>query len=100
MGPEKEEKIIKEEDEMGNLARIGREIFNDGLCQGRKEGEVQGKIEAKISLIQKILSKKLNSFPPQQILIKLNVASIEKLEEIEDKLFDIESWNEVKNILE
>lgn len=94
------EKIIKEDDEMGNLARIGREIFNDGLCQGRKEGEVQGKIEAKISLIQKILSKKLNSFPPQQILIKLNVASIEKLEEIEDKLFDIESWNEVKNILE
>ena len=90
------EKIIKEDDEMGNLARIGREIFNDGLCQGREEGRK----ESKISLIQKVLAKKLNSFPSQQILLKLNMASIEELEKIVDKIFEIESWSEVESILE
>lgn len=88
--------VIKEDDEMGNLAQIGKEIFFDGLSQGRKEGRNEGKI----ALIQKILSKKLNSFPPKEIILKLNGATIEKIEKIEDTIFEINSWEEVEFILE
>lgn len=108
--------VIKEDYDMGNLARIGKEIFNDGLSQGRKEGreegrkegqmkgrnegKMQGRLEGKISSLQKILSKKLNSFPPQEIMQKLNAATIDKVEKIEDAIFEINSWEEVKYILE
>lgn len=90
-----EEEILKEEKDMGNLARIGQEIFNDGVIAGRAEGREEGKMMSKVSSIKRILSKKIKSEPTKKIICKLEKLTLEELESIEDRIFEINSWEEI-----
>jgi len=85
-----EEKFIKEEKEMGNLAKIGREIYEDGFEKGIEKG--------KIISIKTLLCKKLKE-ENEEVSKLLNKVPIEKIEEIEEKIFEITSWEEVEKIL-
>ena len=78
-----EEKFAKEDVEMNNLARIGRELYEDG------------KQNAKVSSIKHILTKKLNEVPSEEVVSKLEKMQIKELEEIEDRILEIESWEEI-----
>ena len=73
-----------------NLAEISKEIYEDGL----NDGFEKGKIEA----IKKLLTKKLKC-ENNEICMLMEDASIEKIEEIEDNIFEFNSWNEVYDIL-
>lgn len=64
------------------------EIFRD---EGREEGE----LIAKKSSIRKILTKKLKEEAPESVICKIESMSIAELEDIEDRIFEIESWNEI-----
>lgn len=97
-----EEKIFNwGEEEMGNLAKISREVYNDGLVKGSKEGEERGKIiginEGRVMSIKRLLSYKLNL--DLECMEKINELSISKLEELERKIFEITSWEEVEDII-
>jgi len=72
---------------MGNLAKIAKELYSDGMKEGKTE------------YIKRILSKKLNLFPGEEIEVLMEETSVEKLDEIGDKVFEINSWEEVYVIL-
>ena len=101
-----EEKFVKEENEMGNLAKIGKEIYEDGVRAGEekglkagiKEGEKQGIEKGRISSVIKILKKKLKE-ENKEVEVLIEKACNEKIDEIEDKIFEITSWKDVKDIL-
>ena len=61
----------------------------------KKQGEVRGKT----GMIRRLLIKKLKCEPSQEISKLIEQASGDKLESIEDKIFEIDSWNEVEKIL-
>jgi len=81
------EKIKEKEEDMGNLAKIAKELYSDGMKEGKTE------------YIKRILSKKLNLFPGEEIEVLMEETSVEKLDEIGDKVFEINSWEEVYVIL-
>ena len=70
----------------------GRE---EGRVEGRAEGRKEGELNAKMITLKRILIKKLNQNPPKEIDSKLEKMTIEELEGIEDRIFEIESWEEV-----
>ena len=86
-----EEKFVKEEEEMSNLARVVREMYDDAVKQGKEEG----RIASKVSSIKCILTKKLNEVPSEEVISKLEKMKIKELEEIEDRILEIESWDEI-----
>jgi len=101
-----EEKFEKGEKEMGNLAKIGREIYEEGIEKGREEGIKRG-IEqgiergverGRIAAVKKILIKKLKEENPEVNML-IESASGDKLDELEDKIFEITSWEEVEEVL-
>ena len=55
---------------MGNLAKIAKELYSDGMKEGKTE------------YIKRILSKKLNLFPGEEIEVLMEETSVEKLDEI------------------
>lgn len=73
-----------------NLAEITKEIYEDGL----NDGFEKGKMEA----IKKLLTKKLKC-ENKNVCDLIESASTEKLSEIEDNIFEINSWNEIYEIL-
>ena len=66
-----------------------------GRIEGIREGEEKGKIEAKRSSIKRILTKKLKKEPSENVICRLEGLTLEELEEIEDRIFEIEDWNEI-----
>ena len=72
---------------MGNLAEIAKELYDDGMKEGKTE------------YIKKLLIKKLKSVPRKEIDILMEDMSIEVLDEIGDKIFEITSWEEVDKML-
>lgn len=102
-----EEKFIKEDEPMSNLARIARSIYNDGKSEGKIEGEKfgeeRGKIigiaEGRISSLKRLLSYKLKINLNSECMNLIDNVPISKLDEIERKIFEITSWKEVEEIL-
>lgn len=112
LAPEGKQEILKinfekEEYNMGNLAEIGREIYNDGIEFGRKEGIIKGRMDGiecgrKDGIektVKKILTKKFKSEPDKKIERLIENASCDRLNEVEDKIFELTSWEEVEEIL-
>ena len=96
-----EAKFIKEDEPMSNLARIARSIYNDGKSEGEKFGEERGKIigitEGRITSIKRLLSYKLKvNLECMELIDNLPLT---KLEEIEKRIFEITSWEEVEKII-
>ena len=89
-----EENIKKEEEKMSFAEHVPGmiEILKE---QGRTDGIKKGKTQ----LIRKLLIKKLKSEPSLEISRLIEEASGDKLESIEDKIFEIDSWKEVEEIL-
>ena len=99
-----ESKVLSEEEEdMGTLALIREEIFNDGkivgIQQGFNDGKIEGFKDGKLSSVKKLLECKLKVKLSIKQIRLINKASIEMLEEIEKKIFEITSWEEIEEIL-
>lgn len=73
---------------MGTLAEIAKELYDDGMKEGKTE------------YIKKLLIKKLKSVPKEKIMMLMEDVSIEKLDEIGDKVLEIDSLEEIEQILE
>ena len=105
------EKILKGDDDMGTLAMIREEIFNDGKMLGVKEGFNDGKIigikegfnngmiAEKVASIKRLLHYKLKIALTSKHMELIDNASLDKLEEIERNIFEVTSWKEVEEIL-
>ncbi len=97
-------------DEKSRLQGARDEGREEGREEGKKEGKVEGKIEGKIEGIKqgakdalakstiKLLRKKFKDIPDNIIESILNL-SLEKIEEINGDLFDIESIEELKKYI-
>ena len=76
----------------------------EGRAEGMLEGSARGKAEGKVFSIIKLLKKKMKNEPSQEIITKLESLSLDKLEEVEemvfDRIFTLDSWEEVEEILE
>ena len=59
------------------------------------EGKIEDELEAKKSTIKRILTKKLKTEPSNKIINKLEKLTISELEDIEDRIFEIEDWEEI-----
>lgn len=64
-----------------------------------KRGEKRGEERGKIKTVQNILKIKLKSEPGIIVNALIEDATFEKLEELEEKIFEIKSWKEVEKIL-
>ena len=111
-----EEKLFKwEDDDMGTIERVRQEIFNDGVVEGKALGISEGRAEGKIigiregfnngmvaervASIKRLLHYKLKISLSSRRMELIDKAPIEKLSEIEMKIFEITSWKEVEEIL-
>jgi len=92
---EVEKKFMREEVEMTDLQKVIREWRRDAEIAGRKEGMKQGELNSKVSSLIHILTKKLKESPSQEIISKLKKLTLEELIDIEDRIFDIVSWDEI-----
>jgi len=90
-----EKKFMKGESEMTNIQKVVREWRRDAEIAGREEGIKEGKI----MFMKRILNNKTGISANDDISRLLDEADSKKLEELEDKIFDIESWEEVLEIL-
>jgi len=103
-----EEKFIKEEFRMENLARIRQSIHDDilaeGIARGRRvgfdEGFSKGMEREKVLTIKRLLSHKLNINLYSKKMELLDDVPIEKINKIEEKIFEITSWKDVREIIE
>ena len=79
------------------------EMIREGEAKGKAEGKVEGKEEGKIFSISKLLKKKFKDRTNEEIVSKLGKLSLDKLEKVEemiiDKIFTLNSWEEVEEIL-
>lgn len=72
---------------MGKLAEIAKELYDDGLKEG------------KVECIKSVLYKKVKNFPEYDWCSVLEDAPMEKIDRIKDKLLEISSWEDVEIIL-
>lgn len=109
-----EKEILKGgEEAMTNLERISREIYEDGIKEGiaREKNESKTNLErisreiyedgiekGKTLSLWRILSKKLNEDNCEMKKL-IEKSSKEKLDEIEDRIFEITSWEDVVDII-
>lgn len=95
-----EEKILREkmwkgeDEDMLGLAEWADEMWNK-----EKEGELRGEKRGRSISIKSILIKKLKEDPTSKIEDLLSDISESKLDILEDKIFEIESWKEVEELL-
>ena len=75
------------------------DFLPDTVIEMIREGEAKGKNEGKLFSIMRLLKKKLKSNPNKKIVKKLESLSNEKLDEIIDSIFTLNSWEEVEEIL-
>ena len=76
------------------------DFLPDTVIEMIREGEAKGKNEGKLFSIMRLLKKKLKSNPSKKIVKKLENLSNEKLDEIIDSIFSLNSWEEVMEILD
>ena len=84
--------------------RARAEAREKGLAEGRAEGIEKGIVEGLETgskrkyreVLIKLLTKKLKGGPDKTLIEK---ASEDSLNKIEDRIFEIESWEEVEKIL-
>lgn len=72
---------------MEHLAEIARELYDDGLKEG------------KVECIKSVLYKRVKKFPSYDWKLMLEDAPMEKIDKIKDTLLDISSWEDVEVIL-
>ena len=97
---ELEEKILKKEEyDMGTLATIRQDIFNDGFSNGKIVGIRDGIATEKVSAIKRLIYYKFKISLKSKQLKLIDNAPLDKLEEIERKIFEITSWEEIEEIL-
>ena len=89
---------IKEDEEM-TLEDFLPDTVIEMIKEGKAEGEEKGKSEGKLFSIMRLLKKKLKSSPSEEIVKKLESLSNEKLDEVIDSIFSLNSWEEVEEIL-
>lgn len=65
----------------------------------KEEGETRGIKKEKIASIKRLLSYKLKGIINVDIIQLIDEAPLEKLDEIEKKIFEISSWEEVEEII-
>ncbi len=73
--------------------------INTSYDEGLEKGKIEGQIEKSISHIIKLLTKKLGIIPKKIKDKIISCTDIVKLDEIIDKIFDIESFDQVNTIL-
>ena len=76
------------------------DFLPDTVIEMIREGEAKGKNEGKLFSIMRLLKKKLKSNNNKKIVKKLESLSNEKLDEIIDSIFTLNSWEEVMEILD
>lgn len=89
------EKNIEKEDEKMGFAEFVPGMIE--IWEGR--GEARGRVEGKAETIKRILVKKLRIKPSSEVEMLIEKLDSEKLESIEDRIFDISSWEEVEDII-
>ena len=94
-----EKEFEKEEEQMGNLARIVKELYKDAEKTGKKEGFEEGKKVERSLVIRRLLSYKLKIDFTYDMMDLIDSATMEHLEMIEKQIFEINSWEEVEMIL-
>jgi len=75
-----------------------QEGMRKGIQKGIQEGKVQGVQEGKISLLLKLLSRKLGAIP-DEIKVLLHQLAPEVLDVLSETLFDLESLEDLHNWL-
>lgn len=67
--------------------------------EGRVEGIRKGITQEKLNWIKRLLNYKLKSGINNEVEELINKASLDKLDEMERKIFEISSWEEVEEII-
>ena len=75
------------------------EMFEILRGQGEARGVEKGLEKGKVEVIKRLLVKKLKSEPNNKIQMLIENANAEKFEIIEDRIFEITSWEEVEEII-
>ena len=70
-----------------------------GLEEGWKQGKKEGRQEGQKTTLIRMLNKKIKSEASEKVLMQIEEASIEKLDKLEDNIFEITSWEEVEDII-
>ena len=76
------------------LMSIAQKLFNEGEAKGREEGSINAKIET----AKRQLTKKFGELP-EDLVKKLQKANIQELDAILDNILDIQSIEEVYQLL-
>jgi predicted transposase YdaD len=79
-------------------ARAIQEGENRGKIQGKIEGKIEGKTEEALSLIQRLLTKKLGNINPE-LMTTINQLNLESLERLVEDLIDFTSQEDLENWL-
>jgi predicted transposase/invertase (TIGR01784 family) len=74
-------------------------IYQDILAEGRREGEQRGRQEGERSLIQRQLTRRVGELS-QDILERIEILSLEQLENLGEALLDFTSMNDLQVWLE
>ena len=102
---EKAEEIITGAAKMSSersdlLMSVADKLRREGKREGKKEGKREGKREEALEVALNLLEKKLQTDLSAQLQKELEDASYEKLKEVQNKLFDLESEDDVFELLE
>lgn len=93
-----EENIEKEVENMA-FADYVPEMIEILKEEGRVEGIRKGIAQEKLNSIKRLLNYKLKSGINNEVVKLINEASLDKLDEVERKIFEISSWEEVEEII-
>ncbi len=68
------------------------------VIKGKEEGKKQGKLEEARAIFLRLLSKRFGEIP-SEIRQKIQQLSLEKLEELTESIFDLDSIQKLRNLL-
>lgn len=71
-----------------------QEAFNKGKFQGKLEGKLEGKVEGERLILKRLLERRFNTLP-EWVLQYLNQATDKQLEMWIERLFDVNSLEEL-----
>jgi len=100
----------KLEEEMGKIdekeAKIMMEITTswqekgriEGRIEGRVEGRIEGRVEGQVNILVRLLKKKFSNMPVE-IENRVRTLSAERLQELAETIFELETIEDVKTFL-
>ena len=77
---------------------IRAEAIAEGRAEGKAEGRAEGKQEGEVSLVLRLLKKRIGKVAPD-LQTRIQGLSIEELEDLDEALFDFTSAADLVNWL-